>query len=237
MCDIRYTSWDRPATDRDFAALVSEAAMDESVLLQDFVRQLTEAFPRSMIRPPVFVFGFVTEAFRSWRQRRVLTDPVVPGAIRLPLGAYVYDRQGAVVARYQTDLLRAVHEGVPRFLMSAQSVHRLNAALARFGFVFTTGHCCEVILLSADQLPAYLNEPAITAREAARQRANEAGIPFRPVRSESDLPPACDFSCRARELHARLEELMTRLAGPVAQAMQPLSATVSVPVPETFASA
>jgi hypothetical protein len=234
MCDVRYTNWDRPVTDQDFAALAEEVGFDGPSRLPELVRALTGAFPAASIRPPAFIFAFIVEAFRAW-QLKGRADAVVPDGVRLPLGAYVYDTRGAVTARYQTDLLQAVHEGVPRFLMSAQAVYRLNAVLARFGFVFTTGHCCEVVFLPVTALAAYLDSPLIRAREAARQRANEVGMPFRHVANASDLPPACEFGPQARQLHVRLLGLMTSLAGPITQAMQPLAS--GVPATEAFASA
>lgn len=236
MCEIRYSNWDRPATDQDFAALAREAEFDGPSQLPALIRDLTGAFPAQAIRPPVFVFAFIVEAFRVW-QLKGRGDAVVPDGVRLPLGAYVYDVHGTVTARYQTDLLRAVHEGIPRFLMSAQAVHRLNAVLGRYGFVFTTGHCCEVVFLPASGFAAYLESSLIRDREAARQRANEAGIPFRHVGYAHDLPLGCEFGPQARMLHGRLLGLMATLAGPIAQAMQPLLPAVPMVVPEAFASA
>ncbi len=236
MCDIRYTRWDRPVTDHDFATLARGVESDGPSRLQDLVRELAAAFPAQAIRPPVFVFAFLVEAFRIW-QLKEETDAVVPDGVRLPLGAYVYDTRGTVVARYQTDLLRAVHEGVPRLLMSAQAVHRLNGVLGRFGFVFTTGHCCEVVFLPASGFRAYLESSLVRDREAARQRANEAGIRFRYVRYAHELPSGCEFGPQAQILHGRLHGLMTTLAGPVTQAMQPLSLGAPPTVPEALASA
>jgi hypothetical protein len=187
------------------------------------------------MRPTVFIIALVLESFRS------VGRPFVEGfpkMVRFGFSAYTYV-EGHVTARYQTDFQAAVHDQMPEFLMSSQTVHRMNLVLGRFGFAVMTDHCCGEIFLPKEDVAAFLESPLFAQREAARQQATEQGMRFNRVRSTARIPfTGSDLGSAERDLHARLERQMVRLCGPIVRAHELLNTLVpTVPAERRQAAA
>lgn len=222
MCQCVYTNWRRPVLSRDFDRLADRFEDEPRTL--DLVHALREAFPESGMRPNVFIVSLIIESFRAVGGSFV--DSVVPGMVRFPFGVYVYDDDREVVSRHQTRFQETVHDQMPEFLMSAQTVHRLNRVLARFGYMMLTDGCCGEIFLPQDGASAFLASPLIAKREAARLRATEQGMRFKVVPTTAFVPIArSDFGAAERELHDSVQRLMVALCGPMSRARQLWSST------------
>lgn len=225
MCGCVFTNWSRPIEGRDFDRL--ERSVASEARTSDLVRALRQAFPDSGMRPTVFIIAMIIESFRS--VGRTFVDGIVPNMVRFPFGAYVYNECGEVTERYQTEFQAAVHDQMPEFLMSAQTVHRLNLVLERFGFVMTTDGCCGEIFLPREELNVFLESAYIAQREAARQEATKQGMRFKRVRNTGSIPfEGSDLGPAERDLHDRLARQMVRLCGPLTKAHEPLRKPVSI---------
>lgn len=222
MCQCVHTNWRRPVQAQDFDRL--EERFEDEPRTLDLIHALREAFPESGMRPNAFIIALIVESFRSVGASFV--DSVVPGMVRFPFGAYVYDGNGEVVSRHQTRFQELVHDQMPEFLMSAQTVHRLNRVLARFGYVMLTDGCCGEIFLPQDGASAFLASSLIAKREAARLRATEQGMSFKVVPTTAFVPfERSDFGASERELHDAVQRLMVALCGPMSRARQLWSLT------------
>ncbi len=233
MCGSVFTQWSRPVQDADFDLLEQSVAGEDRAI--ELVHALRQAFSGPGMRPTVFIIALVLESFRSVGQPFVEGFPKM---VRFGFSTYTYV-EDRVLARYQTDFQAAVHDQMPEFLMSAQTVHRMNSALGRFGFAVMTDHCCGEIFLPKEDVAAFLESPLFAQREAARQRATEQGMRFNRVRSTAQIPfTGSDLGSAERDLHARLERRMVHLCGPIVRAHEPLNTLVpTVPAERRQAAA
>jgi hypothetical protein len=226
MCGSVFTQWSRPVQDADFDHLERSVAGEDRAI--ELVHALRQAFSGPGMRPTVFIIALVLESFRS------VGRPFVEGfpkMVRFGFSAYTYV-EGHVTARYQTDFQAAVHDQMPEFLMSSQTVHRMNLVLGRFGFAVMTDHCCGEIFLPKEDVAAFLESPRFAQREAARQEATKQGMRFKRVRNTGSIPfEGSDLGPAERNLHDRLARQMVRLCGPLTKAHEPLRKPVSIAPP------
>lgn len=229
MCPNIHTRWSHGITDAEIRALSArkQAEGGSGPRFAAFLEAVGEAFLEDGLRPPVSVLTIVGEQLfaRDRGERSELGESIVPGARVFSYSGYRYRGAGramAAIARFETPVQAAIHDDLPRMLMSGRVTRTVNALLdAHVGLQIVACNCCGISCVRLDEVNAFLGSPCLAQIEDARVRG--VGIETVSLACISEMPADVpEFGPQDRALHERLAEVMTALCGPVAWANEPV---------------
>lgn len=230
MCNDVRTRWGHGVTNDELDRLADLVASRKSAsAAQRLLAGIRHAFVEDGLRPPVSVVAILVEQMEAMAlgRRSEFGERMHPGVQALAFAFYRYRREDGreveALERFTTKFQRAVHDDVPKMLMSARLTDRLNAILLEAaGTRMVMSHCCAIFQVPVALVPGVLASRTLEDVENARARGGPT-LANIGVSCPRHVPlDVVEMGRNDRALHAGVERMMVALCGSIERAHEPL---------------